>query len=83
MFTKLSTSWRTSAAGVAGFIAALAQAIADLLNGHEANWGLVVATGLACIGLLFARDQKVTSEEAHGLPPLQKITDADAKESKP
>lgn len=60
-------SWKTTVAGVAGVIAAIATAIQAQFDGDPAtipDWALVgglLATG---IGLLLARDNDKTSEQA-------------------
>ena len=76
---KLSTSWRTTWAGIATLIAAIASAVAAMLDDKPetvADWSTVLALATAGIVGLFARDNKVTSEEANGLKPPAKIVEA-------
>ena len=63
----MTASWRTSLFGIGGLITVLAAAASALLDGNPAtnpDWVAVVASASACIGLLFARDNKVTSAQA-------------------
>jgi anti-sigma-K factor RskA len=60
-------SWRTTAAGIAAIVAAIATAAAAMFDADAAtnpDWGAVAAAVLAGIGLIAARDNKVTSEQA-------------------
>lgn len=60
-------SWKTTAAGIAAIVAAVATAIVAEFDGNPATtaeWGVVITAVVTGIGLLFARDNKVTSEEA-------------------
>lgn len=70
-------SWKTTTAGVLAIVAAVAMAVSAYLDGDPAtvpDWESAVA-GLAGIGLLFARDNKVTSEQA-GARRLKGLKDA-------
>jgi len=61
------TSWKTSAAGIGAILIAVGSAVSAQFDSDPAtvaDWGAVVAAILAGIGLLFARDNKVTSEQA-------------------
>jgi hypothetical protein len=63
----MTASWRTSLFGASGLVIVLANTIARLLDGDPTtnpDWAAVAAAISACIGLLFARDHKVSSEEA-------------------
>lgn len=63
----MTASWRTTLFGMGGLITVLAAAASALLDGKpETNpdWPSVMAAAAACIGLLFARDNKVTSAQA-------------------
>jgi hypothetical protein len=63
----MSASWRTTLFGAGGILAVAVTAINALADGNPAtnpDWTSVVATISGCIGLLFARDNKVTSEQA-------------------
>lgn len=59
-------SWKTTVAGIAGVIAAIASAIQAQFDGDPAtvpDWGLVGALLATGIGLLLARDNDKTSEQ--------------------
>lgn len=63
----MTSSWKTTLFGVGGLLTVIAAALSALLDGKpETNpdWTSVIASASACIGLLFARDNKVTSEQA-------------------
>ena len=60
-------SWKTTAAGWATFIAALATQLNVEWDGDPltvANWGIVVAALFLALGLTAARDNGVTSKQA-------------------
>ena len=62
----MSASWRTTLFGVGGIVTVVAAACNALFDGNPAtnpDWTSVIASVSACIGLLFARDNKVTSEQ--------------------
>jgi hypothetical protein len=64
-FIKLfSGSYRTSLAGVAAIFAALAGAAKAHYSGMPIDYASTAAAVMAGIGLLKARDNKVSSEEA-------------------
>ena len=59
-------SWKTTTAGIATIIASVATALSAMLDNDPAtipNWTAVIATATTGFGLLFARDNKVTSEQ--------------------
>jgi len=59
-------SWKTTAAGIAAAIAAIATAASAYLDGDpatEPEWGIVVAALSAAIGLFMARDNDKRSED--------------------
>jgi hypothetical protein len=61
------TSWKTTAAGIAAIVAALATAVGALFDADPVtmpDWGAVAAAVMAGIGLIAARDNGVTSEQA-------------------
>jgi hypothetical protein len=61
------TSWKTTAAGIAAIVAALATAVGALFDADPVSmpdWGAVAAAVMAGIGLIAARDNGVTSEQA-------------------
>ena len=60
-------SWKTTTAGVLAIVAAIATELAASFDSDPltvANWDIVIAATLAGIGLIFARDNSVTSETA-------------------
>lgn len=60
-------SVKTTAAGILAFLAILISGSMALLDDDPAtnpDYGALVAAGTAAAGLLFARDNDVTSEEA-------------------
>jgi len=60
-------SWKTTAAGIAAIVAALATAVGALFDADPVSmpdWGAVAAAVMAGIGLIAARDNGVTSEQA-------------------
>lgn len=68
----MKASWRTSLFGVGGLVSVIAATATALTDGKpETNpdWGAVAGALMACLGLMFARDDKVTSEEAKAKPP--------------
>lgn len=63
----MTASWKTSLFGAGGLVVVAVAAASALLDGKpETNpdWPAVMAAAAACIGLLFARDNKVTSAQA-------------------
>lgn len=61
------SSWKTTAGGVAAILAAISGAITALTDGNSAtnpDWSTVIAAVTAGLGLLFARDHNISSEEA-------------------
>ncbi len=63
----MTASWKTSLFGAGGLLVVAASAISALADGNPAtnpDWASVAAAASACLGLLFARDNKVTSEQA-------------------
>lgn len=62
----MKKSWKTTLAGIAGIIAAIASAVQAQFDGDPAtapNWELVFGLVAAGVGLLVARDNSRTSEE--------------------
>lgn len=60
-------SWRTGLAGVLTALVTILPQIVYAIDGDPAtitDWNTVVAGGIAAIGFLAARDNKVTSEAA-------------------
>lgn len=61
------TSWKTTFAGVGAILIAVGSALSAQFDNDPtsiADWGAVIAAVVAGIGLVFARDNKVTSEQA-------------------
>ena len=61
------TSWRTTTAGIAAIVVAIGTAVSALFDADPLtlpDWGAVAAAVMAGIGLLAARDNKVSSEQA-------------------
>jgi len=59
-------SWKTTVAGIAAIIAAIALAIANEFDADPAtvaDWGAAIAALSAGLGLLFARDNNKSSEQ--------------------
>jgi hypothetical protein len=64
-------SWRTSLAGLGAILVAAGDTLKALMDGNPAtnpDWAMVVAAISAGLGLIFARDNKVTSEQAGAKP---------------
>jgi hypothetical protein len=60
-------SWKTTTAGIAAIVAALATAVGALFDADPVSmpdWGAVAAAVMAGIGLIAARDNGLTSEQA-------------------
>lgn len=60
-------SWKTTTSGVLAIVAAIATALSASFDSDPLtvpNWEIVIAATLAGIGLIFARDNTVTSETA-------------------
>ena len=65
--TEYIPSWRTTAAGIGAILVAVGGAITATFDNDPAtvaDWTAVVAACIAGFGLLFARDNKVSSEAA-------------------
>jgi len=61
------TSWKTTTAGIGAILIAVGSALSAQFDNDPtsvADWGAVIAAVIAGVGLLFARDNKVTSEQA-------------------
>lgn len=60
------SSWKTTVAGILTMLVPVFNAVSALLDNDPAtvpDWGLAIAAITAGIGLLFARDNNVTSED--------------------
>lgn len=63
----MNGSWKTSAAGIGAVLVAAGSALTAMFDADPTtvpDWGAVVAALIAGIGLLFARDNNVSSEAA-------------------
>jgi len=59
-------SWKTSVAGICAIVVAVAGALKAELDGDvttSADWGAVAAAVIAGVGLLAARDSKISSQQ--------------------
>lgn len=59
-------SWRTTTTGVLAIVVAIAGAVKAELDGDvttSADWGAVAAAIIAGVGLIAARDAKVSSQQ--------------------
>lgn len=66
-------SWRTTTTGVLAIIAAIVSAAQMLIDGNPAtnpDWSAVAAAVIAGIGLVTARDNKVSSEQVGAVPTV-------------
>jgi hypothetical protein len=57
-------SWRTTVAGIIGALAVIAPAMHNQMEGRHVDWTLVFGALSVSIGLIFARDNRVSSEQA-------------------
>jgi len=60
-------SWKTTLAGILTILSALSAPIKAIIDSDPAtvaDWGLAVPVIMGAIGLIFARDNNVTSEQA-------------------
>lgn len=58
------TSWKTTLTGIITVIIAAGTAVKLLLTGGAPDWPSTIAAVTAGLGLICARDNKVTSEQA-------------------
>lgn len=68
----MNASWRTTLFGTGGLIIVVTTALNALFDGNPQttpDWGAVAGAAAACLGLLFARDNRVTSEQAGANKP--------------
>ncbi len=62
----MKASWRTSAAGIGAILVAIGSAVTAITDNDPMtipDWGAVVAAVIAGVGLIFARDAKVSSQQ--------------------
>lgn len=65
--TEFIPSWRTTAAGIGAILVAVGSAVSAMFDNDPAtlpDWGACIAAVIAGFGLIFARDNKVSSEQA-------------------
>lgn len=65
--TEFNPSWRTTAAGIGAILVAVGSAITAMFDNDPAtlpDYGACIAAIIAGIGLIMARDNKVSSEQA-------------------
>lgn len=65
-------SWKTTLSGIAGIVGLLGSALAAQFDADPttvAQWAVVIPAVIASAGLLFARDNNVSSEQAGVNPP--------------
>lgn len=63
----MNASWRTTAAGIGAILIAVGGALSATFDNDPttvADWSAVIAAAIAGFGLIFARDNKVSSEQA-------------------
>lgn len=63
------SSTKTTITGVIAILVAVLGAVKSLLDGVNVDWSSVIAAVSAGIGLIMARDNSVTSEEAGATEP--------------
>lgn len=67
----LGPSWRTNLSGLLTIIATLGHVAESLLNNKPVDWTIAMTGFTTGIGLLTARDNKVSSEAVGVAPPKQ------------
>lgn len=63
----MKKSWQTTTAGLGALLTAIGGALPVLFDGDPTtnpDWAVLIPAIIAGAGLLFARDNKVTSEQA-------------------
>lgn len=63
----MKASWRTTTAGLGAILVAIGSAVTAHFDSDPqtiSDWGAVVAAIIAGVGLMLARDDKVSSESA-------------------
>lgn len=63
----MKKSWKTTVGGIGAILAAVGAAMQQLFDGNPAtnpDWGIVATAIMTGFGLIFARDNNVSSEEA-------------------
>lgn len=57
-------SWKTTVSGIGAILVAVVNAVIGIVNGSPVDWTATVAAIMSGIGLIAARDNSVTSEQA-------------------
>lgn len=65
----IGPSWRTNVSGLAAILASLAHLLDGIINNKPIDWTMTLASLTSGFGLLFARDNKVSSEAAGAVTP--------------
>lgn len=63
----MKSSWKTTVAGISAILIAIGTAATAWSDGNAStvpDWGTVVTALIVGLGLIFARDNNVTSEKA-------------------
>lgn len=60
----MNKSWRTTMAGIGSIAVAIGSALSAIGDGQPVEWGAIIAAIIAGIGLITARDNAVSSEQA-------------------
>jgi hypothetical protein len=58
------SSWKTTSAGIASILCAASGVLNAMSAGTPPDWAAAIAAIIAGVGLILARDNKVTSEAA-------------------
>lgn len=56
-------SWKTTVTGIVAIITAICGAVTGIVNNTPVDWTTVIAAVVSGVGLIAARDNKVTSED--------------------
>ena len=67
MLTNITKSWKTTWAGILQFLSIVSTQIGFLFDtdlSTNPDWGLIVASLITLVGLITARDNDVSSEDA-------------------
>lgn len=76
MLTNITKSWKTTWAGILQFLSIVATQIGFLFDTDLAtnpDWGLIVASLITLVGLITARDNNVSSEDAGATAKVDKL----------
>lgn len=68
------SSWKTTLAGIIGILITALPTVQNWLQGQPVSWTPVLGALAAGIGLIFARDNNVTSEQANAAPAATTTT---------